>query len=235
MREEIIEKVIVVPETVQIEEWVEDEYDMEETVIEIAKKYQIEKIVEVPEIEIVEKVIEQIEKVIREKIVEIPVIQTVEKIIEVPIIQTVEKIVEVPEVQYRDIPMERIVEVPEYKTEEVIREVKRANFVDKPVEQKKLIVDAKVHKRRLPVPVEAETIVEFTVPHLRANYVKKKFPVYLPRFIEVPVSRQFVDAGAAHKNEAYAARLRNLVVRLYIAIILFNEIYIHHFLSITEL
>jgi len=211
IREEVIEKVIVVPETIQIEEWVEDEYDMEETIVEVAKKFQIEKTVEVPEIEIVEKLIEQIETVVREKIIEVPKIETIERIVEVPVIQTVEKIVEVPEVQYNDVPVEKIIEIPEYKTEEVIREVKKPQFVDKTIEQKKLIADTRALGRKLPVPVEAETIVEFTVPSIRANYIKKKFPVYLPRFIEVPVSKQFVDAGLAAQNEKYTARLSNLM------------------------
>merc|ERR1739838_365122 len=171
----------------------------------------IEKTVEVPEIEIVEKIIEQIETVVREKIVEVPKIETIEKIVEVPVIQTVEVIVEVPEIQYNDVPVEKIIEIPEYRTEEVIREVKRPNFIDKHIEQKKLIADARAHVRSLPVPVEAETIVEFTVPSIRANYIKKKFPVYLPRFIEVPVSRQFIEEGVDQTNEKYAARLSNLM------------------------
>jgi len=100
--EEVIEKIIIVPETVQIEEWVEDEYDIEETVVEVAKKYQIEKTVEVPEIEIVGKIIEKIETVVREKIVEVPKIETIEKIVEVPVIQTVVVIVEVPEISGTD-------------------------------------------------------------------------------------------------------------------------------------
>merc|ERR1739838_409789 len=90
-------------------------------------------------------------------------------------------------------------------------EVKRPNFIDKHIEQKKLIADARAHVRSLPVPVEAETIVEFTVPSIRANYIKKKFPVYLPRFIEVPVSRQFIEEGVDQTNEKYAARLSNLM------------------------
>jgi len=211
IREEVHEKIIVIPETVQVEEWVEDEYDMEETVVEVAKKFQIEKTVEVPEIEIVEKLIEQIETVIKEKIIEVPKIETVERIVEVPVIQTVEKIIEVPEIQYNDVPVEKIIEIPEYRTEEVIREVKKAQFVDKTIEQKRLIADSRAMGRKLPVPVEAETIVEFTVPSIRANYIKKKFPVYLPRFIEVPVSKQFIDAGLAAQNEKYTARLANLM------------------------
>eukprot|EP00915_Cephaloidophora_sp_WS-2016_P001823 GHVH01002479.1.p1 GENE.GHVH01002479.1~~GHVH01002479.1.p1 ORF type:complete len:528 (+),score=94.46 GHVH01002479.1:230-1813(+) len=211
IREEVIERLIVVPETVQIEEWVDDEYDMEETVIEIAKKFQIEKIVETPEIEIVERIVEQIETIVREKIVEVPVIQTVERIIEIPIIQTMETIVEVPKVQYNDIPVEKIVEVVEFQNEDVIREIKRPEFREKIIEQKRLIAINETCSRLLPVPVEAETIVEFTIPHLRANYMKKKFPVFIPRFIEVPVSKRFLEAGVRFESDALKASLVDLI------------------------
>lgn len=72
VREEVVEKTIVVPEVIQIEEWIDEEVEVEDRVIEIAKLIQIEKVVEVPEIEIIEKIIEVPEHVIREKIREVP-------------------------------------------------------------------------------------------------------------------------------------------------------------------
>eukprot|EP00915_Cephaloidophora_sp_WS-2016_P004164 GHVH01005596.1.p1 GENE.GHVH01005596.1~~GHVH01005596.1.p1 ORF type:complete len:435 (+),score=86.16 GHVH01005596.1:182-1486(+) len=210
VREEVVEKTIVIPEVIQIEEWVDEEIEVEDRVIEVAKIIQVEKVVEVPEIEIIEKIIEVPEVVIREKIREVPRIETVERIVEVPVIQVIEKIVEVPQIEYRDVPTERVVEVPEIVTEEIPREVAIPQYVDRPVEQVRVTEESYAVERKIPIPVEAETVVEYALPHIRPKYTKRKFPVYLPRFVEVPIAKQFADSGMLQAAETYCARVANL-------------------------
>jgi len=210
VREEVVEKTIVIPEVIQVEEWVEEDIEVEDRVIEVAKVIQIEKVVEVPEIEIVEKIIEVPEHVVREKIREVPRIEVVERVVEIPIIQTVEKIVEIPQIEYRDVPVEKIVEVPEVLTEEIPREVAIPQFVDRPIEQIQVIEESYTVERKIPVPIEAETIVEYALPNIKPKYNKKVFPVYLPRFVEVPIARQFADQGMLAAAETYNARVENL-------------------------
>jgi len=210
VREEVVEKTIIIPEIIQIEEWIEEEVEVENRVIEIAKVIQIEKVVEVPEIEIVEKIIEVPEHVIREKIREVPRIEVVERVVEIPIIQTVERIVEIPQIEYRDVPVEKIVEVAEVLTEEVPREMAIPQYVDRPIEQIQIIEESYTVERKIPVPIEAETIIEYALPNIRPKYNKKSFPVYLPRFVEVPIARQFADQGMLAAAETYTARVENL-------------------------
>lgn len=210
IREEVIERVYVVPETVQIEEYVEEDVDVEEKIVEVEKKIIIEKIVEVPEIEIVEKIIEIPETVVREKVREVPKIEYVERVVEVPVEQIVERCVSIPQIEYKDVPVEKIVEVPEVHTEEITREVAVPQYMERDVERIHYREEAFNLERKVPVPVEAEQIVEYTLPELIPRYSKKTFPVYLPRFIEVPIARQFAEQSMLGQAEAFNARVTSL-------------------------
>ena len=210
IREEIIEKVIVVPEKIIHEEIIEEDAVIQERIIEVAKPVIVEKIVEVPEIEIVEKVIEVPEVHIQERIVHVPKIEIRENIVEVPKIVTQEKIVEIPEIQYRDIPVERIVEVPEVRIEEVVRHVPIPQYVDKPVPEYVTVEVAEDVHRKLPVPVEAITTFEYKLPQFKPKYRKVRYPVYLPRFIEVPVAAEICSPEMAASIQSFGATLQAL-------------------------
>ena len=210
IREEIIEKVIVVPEKIIHEEIIEEDAVIQERIIEVAKPIIVEKIVEVPEIEIVEKVIEVPEVHIQERIVHVPKVEIRENIVEVPKIVTQEKIVEVPEIQYRDIPVERIVEVAEVRIEEVVKQVPVPQYVDKPIPEYVTVeVPEDVH-RKLPVPVEAITTFEYKLPQFKPKYRKVRYPVYLPRFIEVPVAAEICSAEMTARIQNFSAQLHGL-------------------------
>merc|ERR1712150_48099 len=124
----------------------------------------------------------------------------------------VEKIVPVEKVEVRKIPQEFVKEVlvDEYKSvdipytkvkphdrkergEEVIVQQVSAQQAQVPVER----IQYKGSKEKMdvvsPMPVEAVTCVEFNLPNIVPVEKKKTYPVFLPRFIEVPVSRQFAE------------------------------------------
>ena len=210
VREEIIEKVIVVPERIVHEEVIEEDAVVEERIIEVAKPIIVEKIVEVPEIEIVEKIIEVPEVRIEERVVHVPRVEIRENIVEVPKIITQEKIVEVPEIQYRDIPVERIVEVPQIRVEEVVKHVTVPQYVDKPVPEYVTVEVAEDIHRKLPIPVEAITTFEYKLPQFKPKYRQVKYPVYLPRFIEVPVAAELVSAEMAVKMNSFTEKLTGI-------------------------
>jgi len=210
VREEVIEKVIVVPERLLHEEVIEEVQKVREKIIEVAKPIIQEKIVEVPEIEYVERIVEVPERIVQEKIREVPRIEYQERIVEIPKIITQEKIVEVPDIQYRDVPYERVVEVPEIHEEFVVKEIPVPQYVDKPVPQ---YVDVEVVKdveRNIPVPVEAITTFEYKMPRLRPRYNKVTYPVYLPRFIEVPVALELLNSDLISMAEKYLAQVKVL-------------------------
>ncbi|KAH0483037.1 MAG: hypothetical protein KVP17_002932 [Porospora cf. gigantea B] len=210
LREEIVEKTIVVPERIVYEEVVHVESPMEEKIIEVAKHIIKEKIVEVPEIEVIETVIEYPEKKIEERIITKPVYETRERIVEKPVVTYREEIVEVPQVQYRDVAVERVVEVPEVRYMDKIINKPVPTYVEKEIPEY-VTVDSteKVH-RKIPVPVEAVTTFEYELPQIRPHYTKVKYPVYLPRFVEVPVAKQLLTESMLHKADQHLNQIHLL-------------------------
>ncbi|KAH0477786.1 MAG: hypothetical protein KVP17_002764 [Porospora cf. gigantea B] len=201
VREEIIQKTIVVPEVRLTEHVVEEIAVVPEKVIEVERLITREKIVEVPEIEIVETVIEVPTKEVQYRHIEVPKLEIRERIIEKPVITYEEKLVEVPEVQYRDTHVERVVEVPQVRYLEKIVNHPVPTYVDKETPQYVSVdVAEKVH-RKIPVPVEAVTTNSYELPEIRRKKVKSSYPVYLPRFIEVPVPRETLTAEAAYEAD----------------------------------
>lgn len=214
VREEVIEKVIVVPEKRQTEEIVEDLCKVRERIIKIARPTIIEKIVEIPEIEYIEKIVEVPERIVQEKIVEVEKIIREERIVDVPRIEYVERSYEVIDdslpVQYRDYQVDKIVEVEDWKDEIVVREVVVPQYVEK---SQPIYVEKEVVKNipvDVPLPVEAEITYEFTLPHLQPNFHKVTYPVYLPRFIEVPVAAELLTPQLNYLAENFRTQIKAL-------------------------
>eukprot|EP01054_Gregarina_sp_Poly1_P006439 Gregarina_sp_Poly_1__6438@NODE_343_length_9409_cov_658_993470_g287_i0_p2_GENE_NODE_343_length_9409_cov_658_993470_g287_i0NODE_343_length_9409_cov_658_993470_g287_i0_p2_ORF_typecomplete_len614_score95_45IMCp/PF12314_8/1_8e04IMCp/PF12314_8/7_9e08IMCp/PF12314_8/5_7e07IMCp/PF12314_8/1_6e03_NODE_343_length_9409_cov_658_993470_g287_i021303971 len=203
VREEVIEKVIVVPEKIIHEEIVDEIQKVREKIVEVARPTIIEKIVEIPEIEYVEKIVEVPEKIVQEKIREVQQKQYQERIVEVPKVVYQEKVVEIPEIQYREVPTEKIVEVVEYKDEVIIKEVPVPRYVDKPVPNYVYVNVPVDVERKIPVPVEAEVTFEYRIPQLKAAYGRVTYPVYLPRFIEVPIAAELLSDSLTKSANNY--------------------------------
>lgn len=210
VREEIIEKIIVVPEKIITEEIVDDIQIVRQKVIEVSKPTIIEKVIEVPEIEVVEKIIEVPEKVVQERIVEQPRYIKQERIVPIERYQNVEKVVEVPEIHYRDVHVEKTVEIPDYKEEIIIKQVQVPQYIEKPVANFIKVEHAIDIRRDLPIPVEAEITYEYRMPQLKPRYSKVTYPVYLPRFIEVPVAKEVLTEDLCRQAEQYLTRISGL-------------------------
>jgi len=210
IREDIVEKVVIIPEKIVHEEFLEEKQMIREKIIEVATPVIQERIVEVPEIEYIEKIVEVPELILQEKIREVPRIEIQERIIEVPRVITQERMVEVPEIEYREYPVEKIVEVPEVIEQVVIKEIPIPQYVDKPVPE---YVDVQIEQevnRVIPVPVEAVTTCHFTLPRLRPQYTNVEVPLYVPRFIEVPIPVDAMDGQTVMQAEQYAQQVAML-------------------------
>jgi hypothetical protein len=213
IREDVVEKVIVVPEKIIHEEMREEVQKIREKIIEVAVPVIQETVVEIPEIEYVEKVIEVPEVIVQDRIVEVPVVEYVDNVIEVPKIINKEKLVEVPEIEYRDVPYETIVEVPEIQEKIVYKKVPRPQYVEVPTPEYRDVVQEKEVQRNIPIAVEAITTCQFNIPKIKPNYVKVDMPLYVPRFIEVPIAVDSVNAATLSHAEKLTKQLSAIVQR----------------------
>lgn len=213
VREEVIEKVIVVPERVMTEHMIEEVQKVREKIIEIAKPVIRERVVEVPDIVYMEKIIEVPETIYQEKVVEVPFTTYEERIVEVPKIVRQEKVVEIPDIQYREIPVERVIEVPEIREQTVIKEVPVPQYIDKIVPEYVTVEVPHDIVRHAPVPVEATTTFEYSLPQLKAKYNTVDLTLYVPRFIEVPVPAEFMDASSIAQSEQYMHQVSSLAAQ----------------------
>ncbi|KAH0475905.1 MAG: hypothetical protein KVP17_001760 [Porospora cf. gigantea B] len=206
--EEIREKVIVVPEKVRTEKIVEDRRIIREKIVEIEKPIIQERIVEVPEYEYVEKVVEVPETVVMEKIREVPEISVVENIIEVPRYIYQEKIVEIPQYEIVEVPVEIVVEVPEVVEEVRIKELPVPQYMEIPTPEYVEVEELLEVIRSIPVPVEHISEATFLLPRLRPTYCQVDVPVFVPRFIEVPVPADLMGDRALAQATACAEEVQ---------------------------
>ncbi|KAH0474498.1 MAG: uncharacterized protein KVP18_001696, partial [Porospora cf. gigantea A] len=111
---------------------------------------------------------------------------------------------------YRDSHVETVVEVPEIRYLDKIINKPVPTYVEKEIPDY-VTVDSteKVH-RKIPVPVEAVTTFEYELPQIRPHYTKVKYPVYLPRFVEVPVAKQLLTETMLHKADQHLNQVRLL-------------------------
>lgn len=202
IREEVIERMIVVPEKVMREEVVDDVVMVQEKVIEVAKPTIIEKVIEVPEIEYVEKPVYEHIKKVEERRVPVEVERVIHR----------EKEWE-PEYRkvVRRVPVEVVVDEVVYEDTTEYREVKGPdNFVRRPVEKVVVKERATYQDRRLPVPLEAEAHYDFHLNKFKPIYSRVNYPVYLPRFIEVPVPSELMTAEQKQKALQQIAEVDDL-------------------------
>jgi len=171
----------------------EGSHIVHEKVIEVPKRVVQERIVEIPEIEYKYVNVEVPEYVRQEKIVEKYVERIQQRVIPVPKVVQVEKIVEVPEFEYIDIPVEKVIEIPEYREEFVIRHVEVPQYVEVPYPEYRQVPVAQEIERHLPVPVEVTATYEYRMPCIRPVYKDVQVPIYVPRYIEVPVPAHKID------------------------------------------
>lgn len=199
VREEIYEKVIRIPEKRIEEETIEEEAVIREKIVELAKPIIREKIVEVPEYEYRDKIIEVPEVIVQERVHQVPKIEIVERVREVPKYITQEKIVEVPEVHYKDVPIVKRVEVPEIREEVVYKERPVTQYIDKPVPQVVEVPRPYDVPLKVPNTIAVDARYRYEVPKIEAVRRQQKYPVYIPKFVEVPLPRAYVDDQTAEE------------------------------------
>lgn len=213
VREDVIERTIIVPERILVEEYLEEDARYVEKIVEVARPIIQEKIVEVPEYEYVEKIVEIPQKVLQEKLREVPKLSVQERIIEIPKIVQKDKIVEVPVYEYHDVIVEKNVEVPEVREEYVIKEVPVPQYVEKLVPEERTIEINENVSRNIPVPMEALTQLELVLPRVRAIRTAMDVPVYVPRFVEVPVAAEFCNEEFVDIAERCGQEVSRLMMR----------------------
>lgn len=207
IREEVFERVVVVPETRKVEEIISEEVKYLEKIIEVARPTIVEKVIEVPEIEIIEKVVEvpveTIREVVREEVVGEPEVIRVERVVRIPKeVEVPHKVVKYRE-QYRDVPVD-VEEVVEVKVpyEHVVHKTTEVKVPTERVIEKEVPLI-----RRLPVPVNLEAEFEYRLPTLRPIYAKKSYPVYIPRFIQVPIPAELLTHELTAVTEQQLAQI----------------------------
>eukprot|EP01055_Gregarina_sp_Pseudo9_P005413 Gregarina_sp_Pseudo_9__5412@NODE_667_length_2397_cov_29_102205_g630_i0_p1_GENE_NODE_667_length_2397_cov_29_102205_g630_i0NODE_667_length_2397_cov_29_102205_g630_i0_p1_ORF_typecomplete_len705_score172_74IMCp/PF12314_8/1_8e04IMCp/PF12314_8/1_7e02IMCp/PF12314_8/2_8e16IMCp/PF12314_8/0_017IMCp/PF12314_8/8_9e02EZH2_N/PF18601_1/3_4e03EZH2_N/PF18601_1/0_27_NODE_667_length_2397_cov_29_102205_g630_i0672181 len=213
VREDVIERTYVIPERVLVEEYVAEDAKYLEKIVEVAHPVIQEKIVEVPEYEYVEKLVEVPQRVIQEKYREVPKVSVQERIIEVPKIVQKDKIVEVPMYEYHDVLVEKNVEVPEIREEVVIKEVPVPQYVEKLVAEERTVEIQEDVPRNTPVPVESYTQLELVLPRVRTIRTALDVPVYIPRFVEVPVAAEFCAEEFVDCAERCGQEVSRLMMR----------------------
>jgi len=202
IREEMIERVFVVPETVVIEVFEEEQIEVDTLVVEEQPVVIVEKTVEIPEIEEVEVLVEQEVVKLNEKIIEQEVIVPVEKVVVNKVQKEVEKIVEEVHVQNVEAPYFELIPQEKSRIENIETVTVTAREEDIIIHKEIVKPDENIVGYVLPKPVEAITEVELSLPTLVAKSKVKKYPVYLPRFIEIPVSRQLADEAFVKSQSA---------------------------------
>lgn len=204
-------RTIIVPERLIHEEIIEEIQKVQERIIEVAKPLIKERIVEVyGEDEIIENIIEDIHQVVTETI-ETKEIETVHECVQNVFNDiTEEKIVEIPEVEIATIDVYKTLEIPEIREQLVIKEKAVNHYIDKPVPEVHTVKVEQDVTRLVPVPIHQITTVELKLPRIIATYEKIRIPVYLPRFIEIPVAVDLVDETLREKCDKICEEVKQL-------------------------
>jgi len=211
VREDIVEHIVAVP---VVHETQQREYHAESSrIVEIEKPVTVTKIVEVPQVEIVE----QLKEVptpsgrIAKKFNYVPKKKIIPQERKVIVERPVEKVVEVDDITYID--TEEIIEtieVAEYQDVIKITEKKVPTVVEIPFEVVEEIDEVADVDVLIPVGVEAETTVVYNVPTIVERRTAKGYPVYVPRFIESPISSIHLSKDQREKSKALLDQLKEL-------------------------
>eukprot|EP00915_Cephaloidophora_sp_WS-2016_P002179 GHVH01002917.1.p2 GENE.GHVH01002917.1~~GHVH01002917.1.p2 ORF type:complete len:531 (-),score=80.70 GHVH01002917.1:115-1707(-) len=208
--EETYEEVVVVPHKKIVERIVDEPECIRQRIVEVECPQVVERVVEVPEVEYVEVEVPHHETITMDNVIMQPKIETVERIVEVPVIVYREKVVQEIKPEYHEVEYETIVEYPEEHIETKIIPKFMPKYVDVDVPE---IVDVTVEEDvdlQFPVPVEHEVHVQLKFPRITAKYNAKEVPVYVPRFVEVPVPMDLLDDVSLLQVQEASSMLESL-------------------------
>ena len=204
------EKVVTVNESVLREEIVDTLKTVQEKVVKFTRPTVREKLVEVNTVQYEEEPVEIVQKVLQERIKHVPKIEYRVRDVEVPKYITNETIVEVPDIEIREVQVEKIVEVPEIKEKYIIKPVPVPEYVETPIPRE--IVSEKIVEveRNIPQPLEVISTVEYHLPQMKPKTQVIKYPLYVPRFIEVPVAAELFNEEEINVMNEQLSKLKNL-------------------------
>jgi len=216
IREDVVEHIVAIPVVNEIQS---REIHAEATrIVEIEKPVTVTKVVDVEQVEIVE----QIKEVptpsgrISKKFNYIPVKKIIPQERKVIIERPVEKVVEVDDITYVDTEeVIETIEIPEYQDVVKIKKVEVPTIIEMPkeyIEEVDCVTDVEV---LIPVGVEAETKVQYTVPTIVEKRVSRGYPVYVPRFIEAPTSSIHLSKDQREKSKALLAQMKELELSMH--------------------
>lgn len=91
-----------------------------------------------------------------------------------------------------------------------MKQVTVPQYVDKPVPEYVNVEVAVDVDRNIPVPVEAITTFEYQLAQFRPRINKVVYPLYVPRFVEVPVAAELFDPTLLSQLQAQGSKLQVL-------------------------
>lgn len=177
----------------------------------VVKDYVIEREVRVPKRvtreDVIEKKVVVLEKRLVEEIVHVPE-KRIETVVHVRTPIVVEKIVEVPEYEL----VEKSVVVPEKIQMERPLTSTSTNGSTTPslstIQPSPCCSSAQqTKKRKIPVPVESSVRLELVLPTIRSVPTSINLPVFVPRFVEVPVTAEFCDENLLNTADKLSKEL----------------------------
>jgi len=211
VREDVVEHIVAIPVTSEVQS---REVHLEATrIVEIEKPVTVIKVVDVEQIEIVEQLKEVATPSgrVSKKYNYVPVKRVIPQERKVIIERPVEKVVEVEDITYVDTEeVIETIEIPEYQDVVKIKKVEVPTIVEMPKEVIEEVDCVTCVDVLIPVGVEAETKVKYTVPTIVEKRASRGYPVYVPRFIETPTSSIHLSKDQREKSKALLAQMKEL-------------------------
>ncbi|CBZ56058.1 conserved hypothetical protein [Neospora caninum Liverpool] len=102
------------------------------------------------------------------------------------------RVVDVPFVHYRQTMCVKEVKVPVEVTKVAVKKVEVEGIHEVPIIQPREIGVHQVVRRNVPEPIDVYTVQKYTMPRIQPKYYDVEVPIYVPRYVEVPVPSHFV-------------------------------------------
>ncbi|PFH38140.1 alveolin domain containing intermediate filament IMC12 [Besnoitia besnoiti] len=102
------------------------------------------------------------------------------------------QVVDVPFVHYRQTLTVKEVKVPVEVTKVSVKKVEVPGVHEVPIIKPREVSVHQVVRRNVPDPVDVFTVQTYNMPRIQPKYYDVEVPIYVPRYVEVPVPSHFV-------------------------------------------
>jgi len=123
-----------------------------------------------------------------------------ERLIDVKETSTGEFTNEVIEKQVGEYPVNRVITVDQVVEKVINIPSDDTEYMERTISEESIPTPEQGLIRRIPLPVEEVTTMEFWLPRMRVEYESVEIPLYIPKFIEVPYPADLLD----EKTQDYA-------------------------------